>query len=556
MPFGLLRHVLSNLAKRCGAAVSVSGIGFCPCLIGLLPCRGLHAQTLRSGVTLVPVDVRVVDSRGDPVRDLTRADFEVFENDVRQDVAFFETASFDGIGKASAALESDRVFQGAVPYRTFILLLGRGRLNHPAKGMDGLINFVGGSLLPTDRVSVVAYLRVSEPTVDHASVLRFLNHYRDRHESVESQIDSHFATHAGLDLSVRTRNAIAEIFSPPGIPSFRELPGAAGSAAIRYSDWNYVRWAIADAQRLPGEKHLVIVSQDPLGVGQIIEKRSDHVLVRWAASARVAISYIHTGGLDGSPMDRGRISVGSAGDSVTRDALLRHPGTHRMLAELTGGVSSYYSYASKPLDELERSSRFTYVLGYYPKGDVPPDLHRRIEVRVRRSRVTALYRHTYQREPRSTDSADFRQAATDDRIDTALTRVTEPRRPLVTGQFPRIATTLKVSAELRSGTADLVVNIAIDSSRLAFSERDGKHRATVYVVLLADGPDDIAVGVLRRQVDFALSPAEFSRARNEWLEFNLTVAVAEPPRRIRAAVYDYDSDRVFAATYSLPKLPR
>ena len=65
-------------------------------------------------------------------------------------------------------------------------------------------------------------------------------------------------------------------------------------------------------------------------------------LVRWGSGARVAISFIHTAGLPGLGMVRGRLSTGSSADPF--DLTVHGPAHHRLLAELTGGVSSFYSY--------------------------------------------------------------------------------------------------------------------------------------------------------------------------------------------------------------------
>ena len=44
-----------------------------------LSCGSLHAQSIRSRVVLVPIDVRVLDDRGEPVKDLARADLRIYE---------------------------------------------------------------------------------------------------------------------------------------------------------------------------------------------------------------------------------------------------------------------------------------------------------------------------------------------------------------------------------------------------------------------------------------------------------------------------------------------
>ena len=506
------------------------------------------AQPIRSGVILVPVDVRVVDSRGNPVRDLTRADFQVYENDALQDIAHFETVAFDSAVDGSN-LPSASTVEGISPsYRTFILLLGEGRLNHPAKGIDGLIDFVRDSLLPTDRVGVVAYLRSAEPTTDHAAVVRFLERFRERHERLDHEIQ--LAKGPAPTLSPATRKAIDDMFAAPGVPTFKELPGAVGRYAFRYSVGNYIRWAIADARRLPGEKHLIALSHRPLGgLHKIKEEGPNNVLVRWASGARVALSFISTGGMTEPGTSKGRLNLRGGVDAVTKDAIFR-AGDHRLLTGLTGGISTLYSYAAKPLDSLERASRFQYVLGYYPRTNTAPDAQRRIKVVVRRPEVTAQYRHAYQLQPPATVEEDFRRAAADERIEAALDYLTEPTRFLGNGQPITMPRTLRISTaadDKDANRSEIVVRLAADPTRIRFAQEDGMYRATVDVAVIVDGDPQEPVGTLRREVDLVLSPSEFQRTKRQWLEFDVTVPLSGSPSRIRAAVYDYDSDRTLSA---------
>ena len=62
--------------------------------------------TVNQGVTAVLVDVVVRDRRGQPVRDLTQADFEVLEDGVRQNVGSFSGVFEFGAGPAPDAPSS------------------------------------------------------------------------------------------------------------------------------------------------------------------------------------------------------------------------------------------------------------------------------------------------------------------------------------------------------------------------------------------------------------------------------------------------------------------
>ena len=519
--------------------------GLVPALVLWCACEA-RAQTSRSGVILVPVDVRVVDAKGNPVTNLTRADFEVYENDVLQEIALFETVDFGSDPQAGSAGEL------TAPYRTFILLLGRGRLNHPAKGLDGLIDFVRHSLLPTDRVGLVAYLRASEPTADHASVLRFLTAFRERHE----RLDSLIALPGGPApiFPPSTRKAIDDLFAVSGVPRFKDLPGGAGNVEHQFGTWTNLRWAIEDARRLPGEKHMIVVAGHGLNLARISEEGPNNYWVRRASGARVALSYIHTGGLQGLAMHRGRINLKRATDPMTQDRI-HLPADHRRLAELTGGVSSFYSYASRPLDALERASRVQYLLGYYPKANVAPDAQRTIRVVVRRSHVTPMYRHAFQLQPPPGEREDFRTAAADERIESTFDWLMGPPRFLVTGQQITPPRGVRVSAATAGPmpASNIAVRIALDPTRVIFTEADGRHRANLDLGVVVTGAGDDVTGEWRGPIALDLSESEFRRTRREWIEFDVTVPLTGAAQEVYAVVYQYESGRTSTGKHSVPK---
>ena len=509
-----------------------------------------RAQTIRSGVTLVPVDLRVVDAQGNPVPNLTRADFDVYENDVLQEVAHFETVSF-----GDETEPPDTLGELTTPYRTFILLLGRGRLNDPAKALDGLIAFTRDALLPTDRIGIVAYLRASEPTTDHASVLRFLTAFRERHERLDHLISLPRGPNPTFPPS--TRKEINDLFAAHGVPVFKDLPGGVGNVEHQFGTWTNLRGAIDDARRLPGEKHLIVVAGHGLSLAKIGEEGANNYWVRRASGARVALSYIHTGGTAGLSMSKGRINLRDLADSVTKDGIHR-AGDHRSLAELTGGVSSFYSYASKPLDALDRASRVQYVLGYYPKADVAPDFQRRIRIVVKRRNLTLMYRHVYELEPPANEEVDFRTAAADERIESTLEWLMGPPRFLVTGQAVtpprgiRLTTAPRPSAQPSS----IVVRIALDPTRVIFLEGEGVHRANLDVGVVVKRSGNEFGGEWRGPIVLALSAAEVRRTQREWIEFDVIVPVVGDAQQIYAVVYQYESGRVSAGKHSVPKSHR
>ena len=76
------------------ALTFVAFLGAAAALAGQQPpiSKPADQPTFRSSVTTVPIDVRVVDSDGNPITDLDAGDFTVIENGVRQQIRHFSTS--------------------------------------------------------------------------------------------------------------------------------------------------------------------------------------------------------------------------------------------------------------------------------------------------------------------------------------------------------------------------------------------------------------------------------------------------------------------------------
>ena len=504
-------------------------------LLILGPCAvAVSGQTpgpLKSGVALVPLDIRVTDAKGEPVTDLTAADFTVFEDDVRQETAHFFAPALTAFAVPPGTAPTD---DGALAprHRTFILVLGRGFLNAPVKGLDALIEFVSTRLLPNDQVGVLAYLRVADPTTDHAAVVRFLKRHRERHERIEgslASVRSPMATRANDDTAF-----LDALFREPVGLTFREMPGATGHRAIGFQNLNYLHWAIDSARRLAGEKHLVFLSQQPLPFGRRLSW-PDHPMVRAAAAGRVTISFLHTGGSSGSSIHRGRVRRPRAtGDGSTSmlgiaDSEFVAPTEHRAFTEQTGGLAAFYESAAPFLRLLERSSRAQYLIGYYPREATVTPGYRRIRVEARRSGLKVSYRHGYDPQPKEQYSEDMRRAAADDRVDTVISALADPE---MTRYLRSAAMRIATPGLLPQGAGSVLpVTLSFDPSRIVFApEKDG-HRAILYLTVVVDGPG-IPVAEHKQRVPLNLSAAEMRYASMD----RPTSAFLSGPARVRAAL--------------------
>jgi VWFA-related protein len=347
-----------RLAERCArtALIAVVAAAASATPRTQTPQDPQNAQVFRGRILLVPVDIRVIDrATGKPITDLTQQDFTVLENGVVQKISHFETQALVARPAEAAtpvrwADRSDAIT--AQDHRTFLIVLGRGRLQPPGKGLDGALRLVRERLLPQDRVAVVGWNRATDFTTDHQYVAAVLERYKDRHERIESRLSLQFSGLAAVyggnkipeplqkeiddvfrvagretgartlmpgsfanadQLAADTRRASdalqraevtagrENVFSEVGDPGEMLAPGMtfdefASVARQTIQDLGKLYAGIEYLRHLPGEKHLIFLSPEGLFLPRA---ETDQGLAATAADARVAISIVHTGGLAG-----------------------------------------------------------------------------------------------------------------------------------------------------------------------------------------------------------------------------------------------------------------
>ena len=195
--------------------------------------------TFHTHITLVPVDVRVLDGDGKPITDLTQADFTILEDGVRQDIRHFSRHRFTpeapSPGRKPALRGIPTLELAPQNHRTFLIVLGNGRLQEPSRGLDATIRFVRDRLLPQDQVAVLAFNRATDFTTDHARVGRVLERFRDGHERIQSLLAQYFgpladgtpalaAIYGTKDIPPKIQRLVDEVFEGPETPVSRQLP--------------------------------------------------------------------------------------------------------------------------------------------------------------------------------------------------------------------------------------------------------------------------------------------------------------------------------------------
>jgi VWFA-related protein len=204
-----------------GALCIVAGLGFRQAAPG--DQRPTAQQAIRVQVRLVPVDVIITDANDRTVTDLKQEDFQIFENGKPQEIRHFTLQKLDAAApepgqRPVRPLVRDREFapQSA---RTFLLLMGYGRIQLPFNSVDAIIQFVRNDLLPQDTIALFAYNRATEFTRDKEKIVQVLERYKKNHEWVVALMQQRMSGLATIygsrEVPKECQTYIDEIFAGP-----------------------------------------------------------------------------------------------------------------------------------------------------------------------------------------------------------------------------------------------------------------------------------------------------------------------------------------------------
>jgi VWFA-related protein len=528
--------------------------------------------TFRSAVTLVPLDVRVLDREGRPVNGLKQEDFVVFEEDVPQRIGHFSHQMLTAEPSAADATLRLRQAPGSAlepqRHRVFLIVLGRGRLQYPARGIDAAIEFVRERLLPQDQVAVLAYNRATDFSTNRAHVVQVLERFRERHEKIEADLKHRIAGLAAVYGSRETpddmQSGIDDIFDVPDGPGFRRLPpgriidleridedtgyaydeanparGAGFDSFVArnvqtFHDLGNVYGGIEYLRYIDGEKHLVFLTEDGLFVPRV---ENDVNLADVASDARVVIDIIKTGGVYSEFPGRWLSNTAWAHNFSAM--------TLQNVARLSGGQSSLFRYANDAFGRIDAATRSSYLIGYYPSDTDWDGRFRRVKVKVHRPGVTVLVRHGYFARQQLVPF-DRRQFLTYTRVVSAGAYREE---------LSDIALRLASSVETNDGRSKTIaIDLRIDPSRVSFAVRDGFHTATLDVAVFCGDRRQNTVCEQWDKAELKLTGDALERAKQDGLSYRTRIPLKDPntePHYVKVVVYDYAADVLGSASVRL-----
>ena len=548
-------------------------------------------QPFRSGVTAVPIDVRVTDKDSKPLAGLRKEDFTILEDGVPQTIAqfFAETLVPQAPRPALRAGPDTPAFSGSAQnYRVFLIVLGTRALGditrHP-ETLNALLDFVRHQLLPQDQVALFAGNRAVDFTSDHEKVARQLESFRGAAPEAKTALlrqptqaagdaDSIFASPAALD-------------SAPSIDTelgFEDYVRARKGQPL--NELESLFYGISYLRFMEGEKHLLFVTER----GPTPTWDQAKSLTTAASNARVALNTIQSDVRIGTSMSSNpmpmEVNQGGRERSNSNERLpyaydagapeLRPPpkpstaistkepiasplplgasaplggapgaaafgfgGIYdlRHIAAQTGGQASIWTEAAPTLSRIDAATRTHYLLAYYPSNNDWNGRFRSITVQVNRPDARVLFRHGYSA-LREVETFNRRRVVTDNRIEAAGSQLIDIRDLDVA-----ITPSFKKNASGSGG--EVTVPISVDAVRLSWGEdEDGRHTARLDVAVYCADGNQKPIGQTRRALNLALSDQTYARTMKERISRTIRLTVTGTPRYVKVIVYDYDADRV------------
>ncbi len=552
--------------------------------------------TFRSAVTLVPVDVRVVDRNGAPITDLKADEFSLYEDGVKQDVRHFSVKAL--AAEAPAADDKMALRQSTVSFepqtkRIFLVVLGRGYLQEPSKAVDALIKFVRQQLLPQDQVALFAYDRATTFTRDHEAIAKLVERFKPLHKQVNFEIGLELSGLAGIygskAIPRSLQKKIDELFEGSGLLASNrvaagdaagsriekdaktqidaqiqkqiEVERAAGAAASGFP--NQTNWTALDEIKtdmfadLPLDDYIAATAQTLQDVGNIYA--AIEYLRHFEGEKHVV--FFTECGLTTTRVEEDELMAQVANDARVAIDTIQTGGmcvaqmggelaqgrwnqtfalkTLRTIAELSGGMSSIAEMGTAAMARLDAVTRNGYLLGYYPTNGNWNAAYRNVEVKVTRPGATVLYRHGYYARKELTNF-NRREFVTNDRI-------------LAAGTFRRTISDIKVSLDASVGKADdgsgieMRVTASINPAKLAMTFEEGVHQGLVSIAVFCFDAKGASVGNLMQTADLKLNDDVWQKVVKSGIPYKVRFPVNAGVRNVRVVVYDPKADLIGSA---------
>ena len=518
------------------------------------PAATRDPRTFRTGVDAVEIDVRVVDAQGNPVTDLTREDFEVFEDGVRQQVRVFTEHDVPFLPHpASARFEPD-VQTNHTPFdgRLYLLVLDDLHTHplHASRVKRAVRRFLDEHFAANDRAAIVVTSGTidasQELTSSRAALTAALDRFQGRkvRSSTLERIDYYYMNRDTLE---RRDDGRLRVDDPRDAERGHQARMALDTLEAA------ARWLGSVPAR---RKALLFVSEGiDYDIHDVFESRDASAVI---AATRDVITAAARGSVTIYGIDPRGLTLGddgievaslpedtslNLGTSAMMSEVQRSQDSLRTLSDETGGFALVNANnLAAGFDRIVRENSRYYVLGYESTNTRRDGRFRKVEVRVTRPGLRVESRRGYVA-PRAgeTRRAEAREEKAPD------------LRPLLDSPLPLSGLPLASSvAAFRGadGKASALVTLEVGPA-LTFTEADGLHRDRVDVSVLAIAADGKATGGEQRAIDLKLGPETLARVQRHGFRTLSRLQLAPGRYQLRIAAREAGGNRSGSVIHDL-----
>lgn len=460
----------------------------------------------RLDVDLVEVDVVITGADGRPVHGLTVDDFQVREDGVPQEIAFFEpvsTGAASGAARAEAGLLSD-VQTNAISRESRLIVivldsqfLNTGRVRHFAR--EFIMKYLSGddlAALVVTGVDAKGWAFTSDKKLLLTGVDSFVGGLPSHVLDTLKSVANHLAP-------IRGRRKVVVLFTQG------------------------FTCEVDDSLDCPDNPRLSIEVREAIGA---------------ITRAGVSIYPVDIRGLTG-PRDDAITEppISRAAEPLPRlqpRAAAPLPGVEirglHALAARTGGVAFVNSNDFEGgFDRIRREAGSYYLLGYYPANPRRSGALRRIDVRVRRPNVAVRARTVY--EESREEHPKTALTAGRENSDEALVALASAPLPVHQGLGLAVQATPFGSRDNR-GVVAVVVDVA--GRDLAFTEVDGLLKNPLRWLIWVTDREGTVVARDGGSAELRLTPARAALVKELGIRLASSFDLPPGPHRIRVAVQE------------------
>ena len=379
-----------------------------------------QALVFRSGINYIRVDAMATDDNGDPVLDLTQEDFEIYEDDVKQEIESFQLVQVDQLPAlgdtpqvAVGRTRSDQELAASQDdVRVFVIFLDdyHVRLGNSIRTRRMLVDFLENNLIPSDLVGVMFPLMPLESvrlTRNHQAVINAVNtfegvkyryHVRNMFENNYAQYPTEIVERIRNDVSLSALRGLMIYLG-----SMREGRKSVLLVSEGYS--NYVPPQLRAQNASMGVDPTINPARDdPFAGNSAMEETSSFFrgseintdLTRVFQTATRFNTSIYTVDPRGLATEEFDVSGPSVSIQTSLRQLRQTQDTLRILAEETDGRAIVNQNDFRPgLDQMLSDSNAYYLLGYNSTLEATDGRFHEIDLRVSRPGVNLRARKGY-----------------------------------------------------------------------------------------------------------------------------------------------------------------